>query len=140
MFHNQLNNVFARREYKNWHIPIRESKIPYRHLNHKNRQINHATYQDHLDQKQQTLVPDNSDITSIQSYANKSLQNSGDQNIPQKINLGWSDPFSVRQFCMSLRRSYQLVSTKMIVPRKKSFEAEKEIKPFSSTSFEDKAF
>jgi len=38
--------------------------------------------------------------------------------IPQKINLGWSDPFSVRNFCLSLRRSYQLISTKMTIPRR----------------------
>jgi len=58
--------------------PIRESKVLYRHPNHESRQINQATYQDHSDQKQQTDVPDNSDVISIQSYANKSLQNSSD--------------------------------------------------------------
>lgn len=99
---------------------IRESqtkKVPYQHPNHESRQLNQATCQDHSKHKQQTDVPDNSDITSIQSYDDKPLQNSNDQNIPQKINLGWSYPLSVRQFCLSLRRSYQFVLTKMIVPR-----------------------
>jgi len=58
-------------------------------------------YRDHSEQKQQTDVPKNSNVTSIQSYDDKSLQNSSDQNIPQKINLGWSNPFSVRQFCFT---------------------------------------
>ena len=70
-------------------------KVPYRHLYHENRKINHAMYWDHLESNQQTDVPDNSDVTSIQSYANKLLQNSSDQNTIQKINLGWSNLFSV---------------------------------------------
>lgn len=40
-------------------------KVPYRHPNHESRQLNHATYQDHSDQKQQTDVPKNSDVTLI---------------------------------------------------------------------------
>jgi len=39
---------------------IRESqtkKFPYRHLNHESRQLNHAMYRDHSEQKQQTDVP-----------------------------------------------------------------------------------
>ena len=103
-------------------IPIRESqtkKVPYRHLNHESRQINQDTYMYLLEHKQQTDVPENSDVTSIQSYDGKSLQNSSDQTITQKINLGFSNPFLVQQFCLSLRRSYRLVSTKMFVPREK---------------------
>jgi hypothetical protein len=29
----------------------------------------------------------------------------------QKIELGWSDPFTIRQFCSTLRGSYRLVSS-----------------------------
>ena len=113
--------------------PVRRNqtkKVPYRHPNHENRWINHATYRYHSNQKQQTDVPDNSDVTSIQSYANKSLLNSSDQNTIQKINLRWSDPFSVRQFCLSLRRSYQHVLTKMIVPRQKDIWSRKRDQAF----------
>ena len=79
-------------------------KTLYRHPNHESRQINQATYQDHSNRRQQINVSENNDITSIPSYANKSLQNSSNQNTIQKINLGWPDPFSVQQFCLSLRR------------------------------------
>jgi len=73
---------------KNFTHLIRESqtkKFPYRHPNHKSRQLNHATYRDHSKQKQQIDVPENNDVTSIQSYDDKSLENSIDQNIPQNI-------------------------------------------------------
>ena len=62
--------------------PVRRNqtkKVPYRHPNHENRRINHATYLNQSEPKQQTDVPDNSDVLSIQSYANKLLQNSSDQ-------------------------------------------------------------
>ena len=113
--------------------PVRRNqtkKVPYRYSNHENKRINHATYRYHSDEKQQTDVPYNSDVTSIQSYAGKSLQNSNDQNTIQKINLGWYDPFSVRQLCLSLRRSYQLVSTKMTAPREKDFQSRKRDQAF----------
>lgn len=48
--------------------PIRENqtkKVPYRHLNHENRQMNHATYCSHSEQKQQPDVPEKSNVTSI---------------------------------------------------------------------------
>ena len=35
--------------------------------------------------------------------------------------LGWSDPFSMQQFCLSLRISYELVSTRMTILRQKDF-------------------
>ena len=56
-------------------------KVPYRHLKHENRRINHATCLNQSELKQQTDVPNNSDVISIQSYANKSLRNSSDQSI-----------------------------------------------------------
>ena len=105
--------------------PKENLKTLYRHSNHESRQINQATYQDHSNQRQQINVSENNDVTSIPSYADKLLQNSSDQNTIQKINLGWSDPFSVRQFCLSLRRSYRLVLTKMTVPRQKDVRSRK---------------
>ena len=120
--------------------PEENLKTLYRHPNHENRQINLVVYQDHSNCRQQINVSENNDVTSIPSYANKSLQNSNDQNITKKINLGWSDPFSVRKFCLSLRRSYQLVSTKITVPRQEDIGNIKKDQAFSSTSFEDKAF
>jgi len=89
----------------------------YRHPNHKSRLSNQATYQYHSKNKQQIHVPKDTEACRIQSYDNYSPHISKDQKIPQKINLGWSDPFSVRQFCLSLRVSYRLISTKMKVQR-----------------------
>ena len=105
-------------------------KTLYRHLNHENRQINQAVYQDNSSRRQKINVSENNDVTSIPSYADKSLQNFSDQNAIQKINLGWSDPFSVRQFWLSLRRSYQLVSTRMTIPRQKDFRSRKRDQAF----------
>ena len=68
-------------------------KFPYRHPNHGSRQLNQAMY---LEQKQAD-IPKNNDESS---------QVSSDRKIPQMIDLGWFDPFSVRQFCLSLRGSY----------------------------------
>jgi len=113
--------------------PVRKNqtkKVPYRHPNHENRRINHATYLNQSEPKQQTNVPKKSNVTSTQCYEDKSLQSFSDQNAIQKISLGWSDPFSVRQFCLSLRRSYQLVSTKMTVPREKDFQSRKRDQAF----------
>ena len=113
--------------------PVRKNqtkKVPYRHPNHENRRINHATYLNKSEPKQQNEVPDNSDVISIQSYTDKLLQNSSDQNTIQKINLGWSDPFSVQKFYFPLRRSYQLVSTKITVPREKDYQSRKRDQDF----------
>lgn len=76
-------------------------------------------YQYHSEHKQQIYVPKNTEVCRIQPYDNYSSQISRDQKIPQKINPGWSDPFSIRQFCLSLRASYHHVSTKMKVQRQK---------------------
>jgi len=48
--------------------PVRKNqtkKVPYRLSNHENRRINHATYLNKSEPKQQTDVPDNSDVISI---------------------------------------------------------------------------
>lgn len=58
--------------------PEENLKTLYRHPNHENRQINHAVYQDHSNRRQQINVSENNDVTSISSYADKSLQNFSD--------------------------------------------------------------
>ena len=58
--------------------PEENLKTLYQHLNHENRQINQVVYQDHSNRRQQINVSDNNDVTSIPSYADKSLQNSSD--------------------------------------------------------------
>ena len=93
-----------------------QAQIPYLHPNHKSRHLNQSANQYHAEHKQ-TYVPKNTEVSSIQSYDNYSPLISKDQKIHQKINLGWSDSFSVRQFCLSLGGSYRLVSTKMKVLR-----------------------
>lgn len=63
--------------------PIRRNQtknVPYRHPNPESRQINHAKYRYHSDQKQQIDASDNKDVKSISSYADKLLQNPSDQN------------------------------------------------------------
>ena len=82
---------------------IRENqitRIPYQHPNHKSRQLNQAMY---LEQKQQTDVSKNINVSAIHSCDNNSSQVSSHHKIPQKIDLGWSDPFLVRHFCLSLK-------------------------------------
>jgi hypothetical protein len=94
----------------------RIARMPYRHPNHKNRYFSQSLYQ----QKQMTNMPKN--ITSTTSDA-QSISYHGSQNtsssfqepyklpIPQKIELGWADSFTIRQFCSALRRSYRLRSS-----------------------------
>jgi hypothetical protein len=92
------------------------ARMPYRHPNHKNRYFSQSMYQ----QKQITAMSKN--ITSTTSAGqNRSYQ--GSRNVsssfqepyknpnPQKIELGWADSFTIRQFCSALRRSYRLRSS-----------------------------
>jgi hypothetical protein len=124
---------------------IRENqatRTPYRHPNHKSKYLNQTEYQYHLGWKQLTYFPKNIDTNASKSH---DISSSWKCNIPQKIELGWSDPFSIRQFCSTLRGSYRLVSSTTTTPRtvndEKTLQAkEKVIKPFSSICFEDKAF
>ncbi len=73
-----------------------QTRTPYLHPNHKNRHLNQPTNLYHSEHKQKTYAPKNTKVCTIQSYDNNSLQISSEQKIPHKINLGWSDPFSVR--------------------------------------------
>ena len=113
------------------------TRIPYRHLNHDSKQLNKAMY---LEQKQKIDVPKNTEVRITQSSHNSSSQVASHRKIPQKINLGWSDPFSVRQCCLSLTGSYQLVSTRISTPKREDIRSRKRDQAFLSTSYEDKAF
>ena len=99
---------------------VQTRKNPYLHQNHKSRHLNQSTNLYHAEHKQ-TYVPKNIEMSSIWSYDNYSPHISKDHKIPQRINLGWYDPFSVRQLCLSLRTSYCLVSTKIKAQSKKIF-------------------
>jgi hypothetical protein len=74
---------------------IRENHVtrnPYRHPNHKIRYLKQSEYQYHLSQEQLIYRPKNIDIDAIKSHDNSS---SWKCNVPQRIELGWSDPFMV---------------------------------------------
>jgi hypothetical protein len=91
------------------------ARMPYQHPNHKNRYFSQSLYQ----QKQMTSMSKN--ITSTTSDAqNRSYHGSRNTSssfqepykLPmQKIELGWADSFTMRQFCSTLRRSYRLRSS-----------------------------
>ena len=92
------------------------------------------------EQKQHADIPKNTNVGSIHSCDNKSSQVSSHRKIPHKVDLGWSDPFSVRQFCLSRRGSYQLLLTRMTTPRREDVRNKKINRGLSSKNFEDKAF
>jgi hypothetical protein len=87
---------------------------PYRHPNHTSRYLNQSEYQCHSGRERLTYHPKNIDTSAIQSHDNHSSWKS---NVPQKIELGWSDPFTIRQFCSTLRHSYRLVSSILTTPK-----------------------
>jgi hypothetical protein len=64
-----------------------------------------------------TYRPKNIDTSPSKSHDNHS---SWKCNILQKIELGWSDPFTIRQFCSTLRHSYRLVSSILTTPKTES--------------------
>jgi hypothetical protein len=92
------------------------ARMPYRHPNHKSRYFSQSMYQ----QKQITAMSKN--ITSTTSEG-QNRSDHGSRNVsssfqepyknpnPQKIELGWADSFTIRQFCSALRRSYRLRSS-----------------------------
>jgi hypothetical protein len=98
---------------------IREDNVirtPYRHPNHKSRYLKQSEYQYHLGQEQLNYRSKNIDTDAIKSQDNNSSWKS---NILQRIELGWSDSFTVWKFCLALKGSYCLVSSTMTTTRKK---------------------
>jgi hypothetical protein len=82
---------------------IKENNVirtPYRHPNHKRRYLKQSEYQYHLGRKQLNYLPKNIDTSAIKSHDNSS---SWKCNVPQRIELGWSNPFTVRKFCSALK-------------------------------------
>jgi hypothetical protein len=96
---------------------IRENNVirtPYRHPNHKSRYLNQSEYQCHSGWERLTYRLKNIDTNTIKSHDNHS---SWKCNIPLKIELGWYDPFTIRQFCSTLHHSYCLVSSILTTPK-----------------------
>ena len=99
---------------------IRENNVirtPYRHPNHKRRHLKQSEYQYHWGREWLTYRPKNIDTNTIKSHDNHS---SWKCNIPQKIELGWFDHFTIRQFCSTLHHSYRLVSSILTTPKTES--------------------
>jgi hypothetical protein len=103
------------------------ARMPYRHPNHKILYFNQSMYQ----HKQMTDMPKN--ITSTTSDA-QSRSYHGSQNtsnffqepykrpVPQKIELGWANFFTIQPFFLVLRRSYRLRSLMITNSRMKNQE------------------
>jgi hypothetical protein len=89
----------------------------YRHPNHTSGYINQSKYQCHSGWKRVTYHTKNIDTSAIQSHDNHS---SWKNNVPQKIELGWSDPFTIRELCSTLCHSYRLVSSIMTTQKTKN--------------------
>jgi chromosome segregation ATPase len=101
----------------------RVARTPYRHPNHKSRYFNQSMYQ----QKQMTDMAKNITSSGAQSRSyhgsrntSSFFQKSYKHPVPQKIELGWADSFTIRQFCSTLRHSYRLVSSILTTPKTKS--------------------
>lgn len=84
--HNIATHMIRQRQTK---------RTPYLHLNHKNRHLNQSVNLYHSKHEQQTYVSKTTNVSAIQCCANNSHKVSSNHKIPQKINLGWSDPFSI---------------------------------------------
>ena len=120
------------------------TKTPYQYPNHKNRYLNQSMSQQHSGRKQLTYLPKNIDTSVIASYNNKYwvLYKC---NVPQRIELGWSNPFTVRRFCSAIRSSYRLVSSTMRASKTKNHvkilqAREKDIKPLHKYALRTKQF
>jgi hypothetical protein len=91
------------------------ARMPYQHPNHKNRYFSQSLYQ----QKQMTNMSKNitsatSDAQNRSYHGSRNTSNSFQEpyKLPiQKIELGWADSFTMRQFFSTLRRSYRLRSS-----------------------------
>jgi hypothetical protein len=71
-------------------------RTPSQHSNHKSRYINQLEYQ-YYPKREPYKHP-----------------------VSQKIELGWPDSFTIRQFCSTLRHSYRLVSSILTTPKTES--------------------
>jgi len=112
----QEENNISKLNQENATIMIRENHVirtPYRHPNHKSRYLNWSEYQCYSGREQLTYRLKNIDTNAIKSHDNNSSRKCI---ISQRIELGWLDPFTIRQFCSTLKGSYRLVSSTMTTP------------------------
>jgi autonomous glycyl radical cofactor GrcA len=91
------------------------ARMPYQHPNHKNRYFSQSLYQ-HKQMtsmsKNITLATSDSQNRSYHGSRNTSSYFQEPYKLPmQKIELGWADSFTMRQFCSALKRSYRLRSS-----------------------------
>jgi hypothetical protein len=102
---------------------IKEShatKTPYRHPNYKG---HHIMHQDSQRQNQhEKISKDPVILKKSSSVESNHFQNhrSCCHTILQKIELGWSDPFTTRQFYSTLHHSYRRVSSILTTSRTKN--------------------
>jgi hypothetical protein len=93
----------------------------------------------HLSLEQEIYHTKNIDTSAIKSHDNNL---SWKCNVPQKIELGWSDPFTIQKFCSALR----FISTHIINYNRTENDVtilqakEKRHPVIPSLCFEDKAF
>jgi hypothetical protein len=99
---------------------IHATKTLYRHPNHENRVINRLVYQHHSKRKHLTYYPNNIYAGTIESHNNQLSWKFYKCNIPQRIELVWSYPFTVHQLCSTLRSSYNLISSTITTSRTKN--------------------
>jgi hypothetical protein len=92
------------------------ARMPYRHPNHQSRYFGQSMYQ----QKQITAMSKNITSTTsegqnrsdhVSRNVSSSFQEPYENPNLQKIELGWVDSFTIRQFYSALRRSYHLMSS-----------------------------
>lgn len=74
------------------------TRTPYEHPNDKSKHLNQFGNLYHSERNQVTYIRKNIDVTIIESCDNNSSRVSSNCKIPQKIDLGWPDLFSVREF------------------------------------------
>jgi len=98
----------------------RATKTPYRHPNRESRHLNQSVYRHRSKGKRSIYLLKNIDTNIIESHNNHSYWVSHKHNIPQRIELGWLDHFTVQQFCTGLRSSYCLVSSTLTTSRTKN--------------------
>ena len=51
-----------------------------------------------------------------------SIKTFDQRRVPMKVNLGWTNPHTMQQFCLGIRRSYRLIPLVVIAKRMKDHE------------------
>jgi hypothetical protein len=100
------------------------ARMPYRHPNHKSRYFGQSMYQITDMPKNITSTTSGAQSRSYHGSRNASSSFQEPYKSPnlQKIELGWANSFTIRQFCSALRRSYRLRSSTITNSRMKNHE------------------